>query len=44
MNNVIPYYYFQVADPDGNVIETTGIYIIREFVLCKTGTEVVKAD
>ena len=24
VNNVMPYYYFQVADPDGNVIEITG--------------------
>lgn len=26
VNNVMPYYYFQVADPDGNVIEITGKY------------------
>lgn len=24
--NVMPYYYFQLADPDGNVIEVTGAY------------------
>lgn len=30
VNNVIPYYYFQVADPDGNAIEITGRYIPRE--------------
>lgn len=27
VNNVMPYYYFQVADPDDNVIEITGEYI-----------------
>lgn len=27
VNNVMPYYYFQVADPDDNVIEITGHYI-----------------
>lgn len=27
VKNVMPYYYFQVADPDGNVIEITGKYI-----------------
>lgn len=26
VNNVMPYYYFQVADPDDNVIEITGQY------------------
>lgn len=26
INNVMPYYYFQVADPDDNVIEITGEY------------------
>lgn len=26
VNNVHPYYYFQVEDPDGNVIEITGNY------------------
>ncbi|BBF41767.1 hypothetical protein lbkm_0447 [Lachnospiraceae bacterium KM106-2] len=26
VNNVMPYYYFQVEDPDGNVIEITGNY------------------
>ena len=26
INNVHPYYYFQVEDPDGNVIEITGNY------------------
>lgn len=30
VNNVMPYYYFQVADPDGNVIEITGEYIPKE--------------
>ena len=30
VNNVIPYYYFQVEDPDGNVIEITGEYIPKE--------------
>jgi predicted enzyme related to lactoylglutathione lyase len=30
VNNVIPYYYFQVADPDGNAIEITGQYISKE--------------
>ena len=30
VNNVMPYYYFQVADPDGNAIEITGRYIPRE--------------
>jgi hypothetical protein len=24
--NVSPYYYFQLTDPDGNVIEVTGAY------------------
>jgi len=28
--NVSPYYYFQLTDPDGNVIEVTGHYIPRE--------------
>lgn len=28
VNNVRPYYYFQVEDPDGNVIEITGEYDI----------------
>ncbi len=27
VNNVRPYYYFQLSDPDGNVIEITGKYI-----------------
>jgi lactoylglutathione lyase len=27
VNNVRPYYYFQVADPDGNNIEITGHYM-----------------
>jgi hypothetical protein len=27
VNNVMPYYYFQVADPDDNVIEITGKYL-----------------
>lgn len=26
VNNVMPYYYFQLTDPDGNVIEVTGNY------------------
>ena len=26
VNNVMPYYYFQLDDPDGNVIEITGDY------------------
>ncbi|MBU3073075.1 VOC family protein [Clostridium estertheticum] len=30
INNVKPYYYFQVADPDGNVLEITGEYIPKE--------------
>ncbi|MDZ5016490.1 glyoxalase/bleomycin resistance/dioxygenase family protein [Clostridium perfringens] len=30
VNNVMPYYYFQVEDPDGNVIEITGQYIPKE--------------
>lgn len=30
VNNVMPYYYFQVADPDDNTIEITGKYIPRE--------------
>lgn len=30
VNNVMPYYYFQVADPDDNVIEITGEYIPEE--------------
>ena len=25
--NVSPYYYFQLTDPDGNVIEVTGAYM-----------------
>lgn len=28
--NVCPYYYFQLTDPDGNVIEVTGEYIPEE--------------
>jgi len=28
--NVCPYYYFQLTDPDGNVIEVTGDYIPEE--------------
>ncbi|WP_160679907.1 VOC family protein [Clostridium sp. C8-1-8] len=27
VNNVMPYYYFQVEDPDGNAIEITGTYV-----------------
>ena len=30
INNVMPYYYFQVADPDGNTIEITGEYTPKE--------------
>ncbi|OPJ60148.1 VOC family protein [Clostridium chromiireducens] len=30
VNNVMPYYYFQVEDPDGNTIEITGEYIEKE--------------
>lgn len=30
VNNVMLYYYFQVEDPDGNVIEITGEYIPKE--------------
>jgi lactoylglutathione lyase len=26
INNVKPYYYFQLTDPDGNIIEITGQY------------------
>lgn len=26
INNVMPYYYFQISDPDDNVIEITGEY------------------
>ena len=28
--NVMPYYYFQLTDPDGNIIEVTGDYIPEE--------------
>ena len=28
--NVCPYYYFQMTDPDGNIIEVTGEYIPEE--------------
>ena len=30
VNNVMPYYYFQVADPDDNVIEITGNYTPKD--------------
>ena len=30
VNNVMPYYYFQVADLDGNAIEITGQYIPKD--------------
>lgn len=30
VNNVMPYYYFQAEDPDGNVIEITGQYMPKE--------------
>lgn len=26
VNNVVPYYYFQLTDPDDNIIEITGQY------------------
>jgi lactoylglutathione lyase len=28
--NVTPYYYFQLTDPDGNIIEVTGAYTPEE--------------
>lgn len=28
--NVSPYYYFQLTDPDGNVIEVTGAYTPKD--------------
>lgn len=28
--NVSPYYYFQLTDPDGNIIEVTGDYVPEE--------------
>nr|WP_288826529.1 VOC family protein [uncultured Clostridium sp.] len=28
--NVMPYYYFQFSDPDGNIVEVTGDYIPKE--------------
>ena len=28
--NVSPYYYFQLTDPDGNIIEVTGAYTPKE--------------
>lgn len=34
VNNVCPYYYFQLTDPDGNVIEVTGKYIPEEGEFC----------
>jgi lactoylglutathione lyase len=34
INNVMPYYYFQVADPDDNTIEITGKYIPKEGEFC----------
>lgn len=30
VNNVIPYFYFQLTDPDGNIIEITGHYVTKE--------------
>jgi lactoylglutathione lyase len=30
VNNIMPYYYFQLTDPDGNVIEVTGTYTPEE--------------
>ena len=32
--NVSPYYYFQLTDPDGNVIEVTGGYIPQDGEFC----------
>lgn len=29
VNNVRPYYYFQLTDPDDNVIEITGRYTLK---------------
>ena len=33
--NVCPYYYFQMTDPDGNIIEVTGEYIPEEGEFCE---------
>lgn len=30
INNVCPYFYFQLTDPDGNIIEITGQYSPKE--------------
>lgn len=30
VNNVIPYFYFQLTDPDENIIEITGHYVPKE--------------
>ncbi len=30
VNNVRPYYYFQLTDPDGNIIEVTGGYLPKD--------------
>jgi lactoylglutathione lyase len=30
INNVRPYYYFQLTDPDGNVIEISGQYLPKK--------------
>lgn len=32
--NVCPYYYFQMTDPDGNIIEVTGAYLPEEGEFC----------
>ncbi len=33
--NVCPYYYFQLTDPDGNIIEITGEYIPEKGEFCE---------
>ncbi|WP_313134718.1 hypothetical protein [Anaerocolumna sp.] len=30
VNNARPYYYFQLTDPDGNVIEISGQYLPKK--------------
>ena len=30
VNNVSPYYFFHLTDPDGNIIEVTGSYMPKE--------------
>lgn len=32
VNVHMPYYYFNVMDPDGNVLEITGRYEMEDFV------------